>query len=41
MSVWLTVLRGTLMINGAGHSIPMEHPAEVNKALLRFLSSLK
>ena len=41
MSGWLTNLRGTLIIDGAGHSVPMERPAEVNKALLRFLNSVK
>jgi len=41
MGEWLTDLRGTLIIPGAGHSIPMERPLEVNKSLLDFLSSVK
>ena len=41
MSQWLTDLRGTVIIDGAGHSVPMERPAEVNKALLGFFKTVR
>jgi pimeloyl-ACP methyl ester carboxylesterase len=32
-------LRGKVLIEGAGHWVPMERPAEVNEALLGFLKT--
>ena len=33
-------LRGTVIIEGAGHFVQMEKPEETNKALLDFLATL-
>jgi len=41
MSQWLTELRGTVIIDGARHSVPMERPTEVNKALLGFFKTVR
>jgi pimeloyl-ACP methyl ester carboxylesterase len=40
MDGWLVDHRGTTTIDGAGHWVQQEAPAEVNQALLSFLSSL-
>ncbi len=40
MDKWLVDLRGKVLIEGAGHWVPMERPAEVNEALLGFLKSV-
>ena len=40
MDGWITDHRGTTIIEGAGHWVQQEAPAEVNSALLAFLSSL-
>jgi pimeloyl-ACP methyl ester carboxylesterase len=40
MDGWVTDLRGTVIVPGAGHWIQQERPAEVNDALLGFLKSL-
>jgi pimeloyl-ACP methyl ester carboxylesterase len=40
MDGWVTDLRGTVIIPGAGHWIQQERPTEVNDALLGFLKSL-
>jgi pimeloyl-ACP methyl ester carboxylesterase len=40
MESWLTDLREHLVLDGAGHWIQQERPAEVNAALLRFLQSV-
>ena len=40
MDGWLTDLRGSLSLPGAGHWVQQERPAEVNEALLAFLGSL-
>ena len=37
---WLDDHRGTVLINGAGHWVQQEKPAEVNDALLQFLKSV-
>lgn len=41
MDGWLTDLRGSVSLPGAGHWVQQERPAEVNEALLGFLSSLE
>jgi pimeloyl-ACP methyl ester carboxylesterase len=40
MDRWAPDMRGKVFIEGAGHWIPMERPAEVNEALLGFLKSV-
>lgn len=40
MDRWYTDLRGKVLIEGAGHWIQQERPAEVNAALLEFLRGL-
>ena len=40
MDKWLTDLRGSTLIPGAGHWVQQEAPQETNDALLRFLASL-
>jgi len=40
MTEWVPDLRGTVIIEGAGHWVQQERPAEVNAALLSFLQSL-
>lgn len=40
MDKWMADLRGKVLIEGAGHWVPMERPAEVNDALIGFLKSL-
>jgi len=37
---WVTDLRGKVFIEGAGHWVQMERPAEVNEALLGFLRTV-
>ncbi len=37
MDKWVTDMRGKVLIEGAGHWVQMERPAEVNEALLGFL----
>jgi pimeloyl-ACP methyl ester carboxylesterase len=37
MDGWVTDLRGTVIVEGAGHWVQQEQPGEVNRALLRFL----
>jgi pimeloyl-ACP methyl ester carboxylesterase len=36
MDGWVTDHRGTVLIDGAGHWVQQERPAEVNEALIRF-----
>ena len=40
MDEWVTDLRGKVVIDGAGHWVQQEKPAEVNAALLDFLAGL-
>jgi pimeloyl-ACP methyl ester carboxylesterase len=40
MDPWYTDLRGKVVIEGGGHWIQQERPAEVNRALLEFLRKL-
>jgi pimeloyl-ACP methyl ester carboxylesterase len=40
MDKGMTDLRGKVLIEGAGHWVPMERPAEVNEALIGFLKSV-
>lgn len=40
MAGWLTDLRGTVLVPGAGHWVQQETPGPVNEALLGFLASL-
>jgi pimeloyl-ACP methyl ester carboxylesterase len=40
MDDWVTDLRGKVFIEGAGHWVQMERPAEVNEALLGFLRAV-
>jgi pimeloyl-ACP methyl ester carboxylesterase len=40
MDNWVTDLRGKVLIEGAGHWVQMERPAEVNEALLGFLRTV-
>ncbi|MGZ4729338.1 MAG: alpha/beta fold hydrolase, partial [Acidimicrobiales bacterium] len=37
---WLDDHRGDVLIDGAGHWVQQESPAEVNAALLSFIGSL-
>jgi pimeloyl-ACP methyl ester carboxylesterase len=38
---WLLDDRGTVIVDGAGHWLQHERPAEVNAALLGFLAGLE
>jgi pimeloyl-ACP methyl ester carboxylesterase len=40
MDPWYADLRGKVLIEGAGHWVQQERPAEVNRAILAFLNSL-
>ena len=40
MNGWVTDLRESVVIDGAGHWVQQERPSEVNVALLRFLASV-
>ena len=40
MAEWVTDLRGTVILDGAGHWTQQERPLEVNRALLDFLASV-
>ncbi|MGH9840009.1 MAG: alpha/beta fold hydrolase [Blastocatellia bacterium] len=40
MDKWMADLRGKVLIEGAGHWVQMERPAEVTEALLGFLKSV-
>jgi pimeloyl-ACP methyl ester carboxylesterase len=40
MAGWVTDLRETVVIDGAGHWVQQQAPAQVNEALLRFLAPL-
>ncbi|HUO71237.1 MAG TPA: alpha/beta hydrolase [Solirubrobacteraceae bacterium] len=40
MNGWVTDLRGRVVIEGAGHWVQQERPADVGDALLRFLSDV-
>lgn len=40
MDKWVTDMRGKVLIEGAGHWVQVERPAEVNVALLDFLKSV-
>jgi len=40
MDGWVTDHRGTIMLDGAGHWLQQERPAEVNAALLDFLADV-
>ena len=40
MSGWVTDLRGSIVLEGAGHWLAQERPSEVNEALLHFLGCL-
>lgn len=40
MEGWVTDLRGTVLVDGAGHWVQQEAPGEVNRALLAFLREL-
>jgi pimeloyl-ACP methyl ester carboxylesterase len=40
MDGWLSDHRGTVIVEGAGHWVQQERPAEVNAALLSFLDQL-
>jgi pimeloyl-ACP methyl ester carboxylesterase len=40
MGQWVTDLRGTLLLPGAGHWVQQERPDEVNAALLGFLDEV-
>ena len=40
MSMWVPNLRDTVLIKGSGHWTQQEKAAEVNQALIGFLSSL-
>ena len=39
MDNWVTDMRGKVFIEGAGHWVQMERPAEVNEALIGFLKT--
>lgn len=41
MDGWLEDHRGTLIVDGAGHWVQQEKPAEVNDALLRFVGAVR
>ena len=40
MDGWVTDLRESVVVPGAGHWVNQEEPAAVNEALLRFLGGL-
>jgi pimeloyl-ACP methyl ester carboxylesterase len=40
MNGWLTDPRGVVLVDGAGHWVQQEKPAEVNAALLGFLRDI-
>jgi pimeloyl-ACP methyl ester carboxylesterase len=40
MDEWVTDMRGKVFIEGAGHWVQMERPAEVTEALLGFLRTV-
>jgi pimeloyl-ACP methyl ester carboxylesterase len=40
MNGWVTDLRESIVLEGAGHWVQQERPDEVNDALLRFLAGL-
>jgi pimeloyl-ACP methyl ester carboxylesterase len=40
MDGWVTDLREKIVVEGAGHWVPQERPAEVNAALVSFLGSI-
>jgi pimeloyl-ACP methyl ester carboxylesterase len=40
MDEWVTKMWGKVFIEGAGHWVQMERPAEVNGALLAFLKTI-
>ena len=40
MDEWVTDMRGKVFIEGAGHWVQVERPAEVNEALLGFLRTV-
>lgn len=40
MDGWLTDLRASIVLDGAGHWVQQERPEEVNAALLRFLAEI-
>ena len=40
MDGWVTDLRGSVLLDGAGHWVQQERPAEVNAALIDFLRGL-
>jgi pimeloyl-ACP methyl ester carboxylesterase len=40
MDDWVTDMRGKVFIEGAGHWVQMERPAEVNEALIGFLKTV-
>ena len=41
MEAWVPRLRKTVLVKGSGHWTQQEKPAEVNAAILEFLSDLK
>jgi pimeloyl-ACP methyl ester carboxylesterase len=41
MTTWVPNLRRTVLIKGSGHWTQQEKPAEVNAAILDFLSDMK
>jgi pimeloyl-ACP methyl ester carboxylesterase len=40
MNGWVTDLRDSVVVDGAGHWVQQERPGEVNEAMLRFLGSV-
>ena len=40
MDGWVTDLRGSIMLDGAGHWLPQERPDDVSAAILEFLRGL-
>jgi pimeloyl-ACP methyl ester carboxylesterase len=41
MDKWMADLRGKVLLDGAGHWVQLERPAEVTAALLEFLNSVR
>ena len=41
MDGWVTDLRGTVVLDGAGHWLPQERPADVSAAILDFLGDVR
>lgn len=41
MDKWVTDMRGKVLLDGAGHWVQIERPAEVTEALLGFLTSIE